>query len=159
MAVVACASIACEDAGDTPAAEMPADSAAGEIPFDGTAAMVVPVHVNGEGPFHFALDTGATLTCVDRRLAAEMELPESRGLPGVTAGVAGIGEIRVVTLDSLRVGGAAMRELRACVLDLAHARQVGVEIDGLLGLNFLRAYRVGIDFDRRVLTLGASNPP
>ncbi|HEX6068476.1 MAG TPA: retropepsin-like aspartic protease [Longimicrobiaceae bacterium] len=132
---------------------MPADSAAGEIAFSGTAAMVVPVHVNGDGPLNFALDTGATLTCVDQRLAERLELPESRGLPGVTAGASGVGTMRVVMVDSLRVGGVRMRELPVCVVQLAHARQVGVDIDGLLGLNFLRAYRVGIDFDRKILSL------
>ena len=146
---------ACQPAGG-PLARMPADSAAGEVPFTGNAAMVVPVHINGVGPLNFALDTGATLTCVDRAVASRMELPETRGLPGITAGAAAVGEIRVVILDSLRVGGAGMIELPACVVELAHARQVGVEIDGLLGLNFLRAYRVGIDFDRRILSL--TNP-
>ena len=58
---------------EEPTAEMPADSAAGEIAFSGTAAMVVPVHVNGDGPLNFALDTGATLTCVDQRLAERLD--------------------------------------------------------------------------------------
>ena len=88
-------------------------------------------------------------------VAERLELPEQQGMRGVTAGTAGVGRMRVVRLDSVRVGGAAMRELPACVVELAHARQVGVEIEGLIGLNFLRAFRVGIDFDRRVLSLQA----
>ena len=132
---------------------MPVDSAAGEVAFSGNAAMLVPVHVNGEGPLQFALDTGSTLTCVDHRVAERLQLPEREGMQGVTAGAAGAGRLRVVRIDSLRVGGVVMRELDACVVELAHARQVGVEIDGLIGLNFLRAYRVGIDFDRRILSL------
>lgn len=130
-----------------------ADSVAREVAFSGTAAMVVPVHLNGEGPLQFALDTGSTLTCVDHRLADRLRLPEREGMSGVTAGAAGVGRMRVVRIDSFRVGGVVMRELDACVVELAHARQVGVEIDGLIGLNFLRAYRVGIDFDRGVLIL------
>lgn len=132
---------------------MPVDSAAGEVAFSGGAAMLVPVHVNGDGPLQFALDTGSTLTCVDGSVADRLELPERLGMRGVTAGAAGVGRMRVVLIDSLRVGGVAMRELDACVVDLGHAREVGVEIDGLIGLNFLRAYRVGIDFDRGVLSL------
>lgn len=138
---------------------MPADSAAGEVAFTGTAAMVIPVHINGEGPLNFALDTGSTLTCVDQRVAARMELPERAGLPGVTAGASGLGQMQMVVLDSLRIGGAAMRDLPACVVELAHARQVGVDIDGLLGLNFLRAYRVGIDFSRGILSLRDPSAP
>lgn len=131
----------------------PVDTAAGEVEFSGTAAMIVPVHVNGDGPLQFAVDTGSTLTCVDHRVAERLGLPERSGRQGVTAGGSGVGHMRVVRIDSLRVGGAAMRELDACVVELAHARSVGVEIDGLLGLNFLRAYDVRIDFDRRVLSL------
>lgn len=134
-------------------AVMPVDSAAGEIAFSGSAAMIVPVRINGEPALQFAVDTGSTLTCVDQRVAERMALPERRGMQGVAAGAAGVGQMRVVRLDSLRVGGVPMRELDACVVELAHARQVGVEIDGLLGLNFLRAYRVAIDFDRRILSL------
>jgi predicted aspartyl protease len=132
---------------------MPADSAAGEVAFTGSAAMILPVHLNGQGPLHFALDTGSTLTCVDHRVAERLDLPEEEGMPGVTAGASGVGRMRVVRLDSLRVGGASMSALPACVVELAHARRVGVEIDGLLGLNFLRAYRVEIDFGRGVLAL------
>jgi predicted aspartyl protease len=139
--------------GDVGRAEMPIDSAAGEIAFSGNAAMIVPVHLNGQGPLQFALDTGSTLTCVDRRVADRLRLPERQGMQGVTAGAAGLGQMRVVRIDSLRVGGVSMRELDACVVELRHARQVGVEIEGLIGLNFLRAYRVGIDFDRQILSL------
>lgn len=156
-----CALTGCEAAGvpelDLPGsagrAEMPVDSAAGEVAFSGSAAMVIPVHVNGDGPLQFALDTGSTLTCVDDRVADRLALPERVGMRGVTAGAKGVGRMRVVRIDSLRVGGVAMRELDACVVDLAHARELGVEIEGLIGLNFLRAYRVGIDFDRGVLSL------
>lgn len=143
---------------DVGRAAMPADSAAGEIAFTGNAAMIVPVYVNGEGPLQFALDTGATLTCVDGRVAERLQLAEQEGMRGVTAGASGAGRMRVVRIDSLRVGGAAMRELTACVVELAHARQLGVDIEGLLGLNFLRAYRVGIDFDRRILSLQDPSP-
>lgn len=125
-----------------------------EVEFSGSAAMILPVHVNGEGPLDFALDTGSTLTCVDREVARRLSLPGEAGRRGVAAGAAGVGEMSVVRIDSLRLGDASMRSLQACVVDLAHARQVGVEIEGLIGLNFLRAYRVEIDFDRRVVRLG-----
>lgn len=144
---------------DRSRAALPPDSASGEIPFTGTAAMLVPVHINGEGPLQFALDTGSTLTCVDHRVAERLQLPERPERRGVTAGAAGIGHIRVVMLDSLRVGGVGMHEVSACVVELGHARRVGVEIDGLLGLNFLRAYHVGIDFDRGILSLRRHSDP
>ena len=148
---------ACQQAGAPARTEAPADSAAGEVAFElagpGGAALVVPVHLNGRGPFDFVLDTGATFTCVDERLAGELGLPPARGVVGVGAGVGGTGQMRLVAVDSVRVGAARARELTACALDLRHIGSVGLEVDGLLGLNFLRSFHVTLDFEREVLLL------
>lgn len=137
--------------------EAPADTTAGEVPFSwagtGEAAMIVPVHVNGTGPHEFVLDTGATLTCVSESLAAELSLPEPAGTIGFGAGAGGAGRMRLVEIDSIRVGGALAEDLPGCALDLRSMRAVGVEIDGLLGLNFLRPFRLVIDFERQVVLL------
>src|ERR1700743_326263 len=37
-------------------------------------AVVVPVTVNGSGPYDFMLDTGSTVTAVDRELARQLAL-------------------------------------------------------------------------------------
>jgi predicted aspartyl protease len=136
--------------------EAPADSAAGAVAFElsgpGGAALTVPVHVNGQGPYRFILDTGATLTCVDRALAQRLGLKE-RPIRGVGAGVAGSGQVRVLGIDSLRVGAARARDLTVCEVDLTHAGEVGVEVDGLVGLNFLKSFRVTLDFERKVVLL------
>jgi predicted aspartyl protease len=139
------------------AAAAAVDPEAGEVPFRmagvNEAAVLVPVHVNGEGPFDLVLDTGATFTCLDVARAEALQLPERRGAVGVGAGVGGTGRLRLVRIDSLRVGGARAAGLTGCVLDLAHVAVVGVEADGLLGLDFLREFRVTLDFERNVLRL------
>src|SRR5687767_10637904 len=43
------------------------------------AAIIVSVKVNGQGPYDFVLDTGATFTCVDNELAEQLKLPEWKG--------------------------------------------------------------------------------
>ena len=137
--------------------QTPPDSAAGEIPFEmigpGGAAMAVPVHVNGQGPFRLILDTGATLTCLDRTLSRRLGLKEERGVRGMGAGVAGSGQMRLLGVDSLRLGAAKAYDLTVCEVDLAHARKIGIQADGLLGLNFLQEFRVTLDFERDVLLL------
>jgi predicted aspartyl protease len=137
--------------------EIPPDSAAGEVAFQwegpNQAAMVVPVHINGQGPFAFVLDTGATFTCLTETLASELALPEPRGQVGVGAGIGGGGRLRIIHIDSLRVGAARADDLRACAIDLSAVQALGVEADGLLGLNFLREFRVTLDFEREVLGL------
>lgn len=137
--------------------EVAADSAAGEVAFElagpNDAALVVPVRINGAGPFDFALDTGATLTCLDRALADSLSLPDVQGIQGVGAGIGGGGRVRLVRIDSLATGNARAEDLSACVVDLSDIQAMGVEIDGLLGLNFVKEFRVTLDFDRNIMTL------
>jgi predicted aspartyl protease len=132
----------------------------GEVRFElagpGGAALLVPVRVNGAGPFPFVLDTGATLTCVDEALMEELSLPEQTGSFAVGGTIGGMGRMRLVGLDSIEVGTARATDLQACVLDLAPMRKAGLEFRGLLGLNFLRGYRVTLDFSTEMLRL---DPP
>jgi len=137
--------------------QTPPDSAAGEMKFEmigpGGAAMALPVHVNGQGPFRLILDTGATLTCLDRAVSRRLGLKEVRGVRGMGAGVAGSGQMRMLEVDSIRVGAAKAYDLTVCEVDLSHAGKIGIEADGLLGLNFLEEFRVTLDFERDVLVL------
>jgi predicted aspartyl protease len=60
-----------------------------------------------------------------------------------------------VEFDSVRVGVASAHDMGGCVLDLSSLAVVGTEVDGLLGMNFLRSFDVRLDFTRDVLTLTA----
>jgi predicted aspartyl protease len=137
--------------------DFPADSAAGEVAFElagpGGAALLVPVHINGRGPYQFVLDTGATITCVDEGLAASLALPEVSGVIGTASGVGGQGGVQLVSLDSLRMGAVAVHELHACVVSLEHLGGMGLDLDGLVGLNVLTEFHVTLDFERNILTL------
>lgn len=148
------------DVGAPARVEAPADSAAGEVAFTmagpGGAAMLVPVYIDGRGPYQLVLDTGATLTCLDSALATELGLREARARVAIGAGVGGSGRLRLVRVDSLRVGAAVAEDLTVCALDLAHIAAVGGDAKGLLGLNVLRNFRVTIDFERSMLRLEAA---
>jgi predicted aspartyl protease len=137
----------------------PTSTASGEIPITlagiGESAVVVPVYINGRGPYDMILDTGATLTCVDATLEDELDLPERFAQFGVGATAEGVGRVRLVTIDSLRVGGERATDLGACVMDLKHLSLLSPSVRGLLGLNFLKSYRVTLDFQRRALVLRA----
>jgi predicted aspartyl protease len=116
------------------------------------SAILIPVELNGQGPFQFVLDTGATLTCIDEELAAELQLPE-HDTKAVTAGVKGAGVVRLVEVESMRVGSATASGLTACALDLQRMEAFGLRTSGLLGLNFLTAFQIGIDFQENTLEL------
>lgn len=150
--------LAC-DVGAPSRVRAPADSAAGELPFrlagPGGAALLVAVHIDGRGPYQLVLDTGATLTCLDQSLVAELGLAQARGSVGIGAGIGGSGRLRLYRVDSLRVGGARLEDLSVCSLDLSHIAALDRDVKGLLGLNVLRNFRVTIDFERNVVRLEA----
>lgn len=137
----------------------PADSASAAIPFTlagpGGAALVVPVSINGGPEVPFVLDTGATLTCLDAARADSLDLPRRPGVSGFGAGVGGSGTVGIVQADSFRVGNATAYDLSICTIDLSAIEGVGLEAQGLVGLNFLKSFRVGLDFEAETLTLEA----
>jgi predicted aspartyl protease len=138
-------------------AAQPRATSPGEVAFrlagPGGAALLVPVTINGQGPFNFVLDTGATFTCIDRQLVDQLGLPRRPGQVGVGVGIGSSGRVEIVTVDSLQVGSATGDQMMACAIDLTELQNLGVEIDGLLGLNFLKAFQVTLDFEREVLRL------
>jgi predicted aspartyl protease len=149
----------CAPDGQPAHVQAPADTAAGEVVMQlvgaNDAALIVPVHINGQGPYDLVLDTGATFTCVTPDVAEELGLSEVRGAVGYGAGVHGAGRVAIVRMDSLRVGAAVAHGMSGCVIDLGALETVGTRVQGLLGLNFLREFDVRLDFGRNVLTLTA----
>jgi predicted aspartyl protease len=157
VCVAACA-VACAETATPERVEIAGDASETGVAFQmagpGGAALVVPVHINGTGPHDFVLDTGATMTCLDTALVQRLELPAARGQRGVGMGIgAGPGALQLVQIDSLRVGDATAMELTGCALDLDQFQAVGLDIAGLLGLNYLQEFRVTLDFRTGRLTL------
>ena len=157
IAFLAVLALACKGIGTPKSVSMPPDSAAGEVAFhlagpNGTA-IIVPAVLNGHDSVSLILDTGATLICLDDSVARDLQLPERIGAVGSGVVVGGTGRIRLVKLDSIKVGGASARDLTACAIDLSNVRQISPKVRGLLGLNFLRNFRVTLDFQRNVVRL------
>ena len=157
VGLIAAGLVACSDTQPSAIRRAAVDSTSGEVSFrwagPGGAAITVPAHINGREPVELLFDTGATMTCVDTALARTWELPERRATRGVATGLGGSGAVRLVAVDSLRIGAAVVRDLTVCATDLRVLRIVGPEVGGLLGLNMLRKYRVTLDFEREVVRL------
>src|SRR5438093_13711500 len=139
---------------------IPAETAPGEVSFElappNDAAIIVPVKINGRGPFKFVLDTGATFTCIDQKLVDQLKLPEWRGQFGAGVLAPTEGAVKLVSIDTFEVGNTKATDMKACAIEFSRLQTGGLDVRGLVGLNFLKSFQVKIDFKKKVLHLDKS---
>ena len=117
--------------------------------------LLVPVHVNERGPFQFILDTGAGTSIVTPALAASLQIRSIGSKEGHTAG--GPVTVQRTSVGSLGIGDLRRENLEVAIADLGQiARTIGADLDGDLGYNFLKHFRLTIDF--RALELRLEDP-
>jgi predicted aspartyl protease len=116
--------------------------------FDGVLELAggrpaLQVLVNGEGPFTFVLDTGATSSLVDAALSERLGLPvvgrQRIGAPGLE-GV----EVQIVNVEAIEFDGVVVRGEGFLAMDLAE--MTGGAFVGVLGLGALADVTVTLDF-------------
>jgi hypothetical protein len=110
-------------------------------------AAIVPAVLNRRVSANLILDTGATSTVISRRLANLLSMRPTGTTMGQTVG--GTITAPIARLASLKVGAAEIAELSVIVHDFTRDARV----DGLLGMDFLGQYRVGLDSKRHLLVL------
>jgi predicted aspartyl protease len=120
-----------------------------KIRLDERSMIIVPVSLNGSGPYDFMLDTGCAKTMVDRKLAGELGLP--RVGEKTVVGALASARMSVVHVNSLSVGGATV--LGGELFSTDHAATVISKVRGVLGEDFLRNFDVLIDYRHRVIRL------
>lgn len=122
------------------------NSAAGLIIF--RATLYGP---NGSGTARFGLDTGATVTAVSPRALRAVGINPVRDNIGTVPVITANGTISVplITLDRIEALGQTQTSLTVQATPMPPELQ----IDGLLGLDFLRVYRLVVDFRTGHITL------
>jgi predicted aspartyl protease len=115
--------------------------------------ILVDVHANGRGPFQFAIDTGTSTTAITPELAKELGVASSP-IGAATTGGAQVA-VTAGVLQSFMVGGAKIDNMSVVVADFFQmlSNAVGVKLDGIVGYNFLRDYKVVIDYPNQMLSL------
>jgi len=111
---------------------------------------VVPVYINGSGPFDFVVDTGSTVTMVDEDLAAQSRLQPS-GQTNIVSVQTGETAMITTIADSVVVEGAEAKHLQLGVVK--NLRSLPVKVRGVLGEDFLSRFDVLIDYEHGTLTL------
>ena len=115
--------------------------------------VLVPAFVNGRGPQTFVLDTGASSTVLSPELAAALRIETVAAEPMTGAG--GTLQATLGRVGSLTVGSATLQDVSVMVADFLDelGNVVDARLDGVLGYNFLRHFRVTLDYPNGVLWL------
>lgn len=114
---------------------------------------IVPVHVNGKGPYRFLLDTGAGCCIVSDILAESLNLPKGNVCQATGP------EVSIDAYDSsvskLSVGSVSLENLGVMVMNCSHVTgYVHDRIDGYIGTNFLQHFVITLKYRDRTPTFG-----
>ena len=111
----------------------------------GATLVVVDVMIHGKGPYQMALDTGASLTLIDRSLALQLGLTVA-GPPEDITGVGGQQRVTPVTVSQWSVGQAQFPTMTITSAPLSDLKD-SAGVDGLLGSDVLDRYgAVTVDY-------------
>jgi hypothetical protein len=114
--------------------------------------MIVFVSVNHAGPFSFLLDTGTQMTMLDPALAATLKLTTSGTAEVASAGVSATAEFGQVEL--IEAGSRSAADQKVLVYDLKNLQANALDIQGVLGEDFLEQFDMLIDNGHSTLCLG-----
>lgn len=117
--------------------------------------ILVPVTINGEGPYTFILDTGASLSLISPDLAREHGIK-----PGERAPVPNQPDARFGFIPSIELGDESVEDLRIVIADLLDpiSRALGEDLHGIIGYNFICKFRVVLDYPNLDLKLSSGSP-
>ena len=135
---------------NTPVAEIP-------YRYDYGGWITVPVLVNGQGPYDFIIDSGATLTVTFENLEAQQNFPPVAGNQRRILGLLEVSNLPPKFIGDLIIGGQPLPNLTSVVVpDWPTPRRTP---HGVLGLDFLSQYVVEVDPTDNLVRLYKNGPP
>lgn len=112
------------------------------LTYDKDGRPTVPVSINGKGPFLLVTDTGAGGTVLTTSLVQELALSPDAGHGAQIQGASGATQVRLFSLDSLKVGDLVVSPARATELPNG-----GISDSlGVLGADTFARGRIEYDF-------------
>ena len=112
----------------------------------------VEVHLNGHGPYHFVVDSGADTSAVGLRIARDLQLP--LGKPAILNGMTSRDIVDRVKVASLTMGPSTVHDLEVPAL-----REIDLGGDGLVGIDALVRQRLMMDFEKKVIKVEDASIP
>jgi predicted aspartyl protease len=109
---------------------------------DQIGRVLAPVMVNGQGPFRFIVDTGASQSTISPRLAQTLGVDQTAERPMRVNGITGTADVPSVTIHRLQAGDLIIEEARIPVI----WAPLMADADGILGVAGLKNEYLLVDF-------------
>lgn len=133
------------------------------VDFNGGRTPLLEIEINGVKR-KFLVDTGAGLTVISSETAQAGGLQAMGGVPQATAGTSTNRrvEFKPASVDRLAIGKIQIRNHPVMIIDAKalKMRVFGItfsKIDGILGWNAIRRFRMVVDYPNRTLSISRSN--
>jgi predicted aspartyl protease len=138
----------------------PGSNDAVEVPFIFEHdAILLQVRIGGHGPVTMMLDTDADPSSINLSFAQsnDFKLREVRGQ--VTGGGSERPKVYLTRLERVELGSLPAGDLAAVAMDLTKIQnRIGIQVQGVLGNNFLAGRVLQIDYPAKVLRFYRSSP-
>lgn len=120
--------------------------------------LLVPSHVNDRGPYQFIVDTGASMSLLTPQVASSLNLRQSSVAGGMGAG--GAVSVSLSVVNKLAVGEVVLENVQVAISDELQriGAAINARVDGNLGHNFLKQFRLTIDYAQSMFSLTHVRP-
>lgn len=118
----------------------------------------IDLTINGQGPYQFIVDTGATLTAVFENITEQQAFAPANEAEKRVLGIIGAQSLPAIDIGDVDVGGLQLSDHTGVVIP--DWEGAGPKPQGVLGLDFLSKYTVLFDARRqRIEFYSPNNPP
>jgi len=121
-----------------------------------TVLLIVPIRINGAGPYKFVLDTGTNISLIESSLFRQLGLePQGSVSSGAVAGMrlGSTAVAREISIDA----SISLKNVQVLEVDGIKRTDLGRDVRGVLGENFAQAFDLLIDNHRRQITFDSGD--
>jgi Aspartyl protease len=128
---------------------------ANELPMNvvGGYLILVQVSIGDLHDLNFLLDTGATTSAIDRKLADRLNLPTHSS---VMVNFDKTIQVRWCVLPDLVFGPRHATEIKVAIEDLHYLRTNGAPVDGIIGWDLLRQHSFRLDYANKRVSFSSN---